>query len=115
MNAALQEVAGNGVMKLSVRDDDRSFDVLRQLVVMSTARDTEFGRNLFTRLGAGVDDTNQFDARMTLQQTSVNASEMSSSDDGDAQSSHAALRRSRPRPCRPSCWSCTKLSKWLTV
>ena len=24
------------------------------------------------------------------------------------------LRRSRPRPCMPSCWPCTKLSRWLT-
>jgi hypothetical protein len=34
----------------------------------------------------------------------MNPSQVSHADNGHTQPAHAALRRSRPRPLRPSCW-----------
>ena len=52
---------------------------------------------------ARIDNRRQFDSVLPVEQSSMNASQMSGPDNSDSRVVHAALLRSRPRPFRPSC------------
>ena len=107
----LQEPTGDLKMKNRGRGHHGQVNIARQRRMMFVRLAAMLLGERLRGLQVGVDNGGQLALVERLQQPGVDSPQMSAADNGDAQTLHAALLRSRPRPCRPSCCVCTKLSR----
>ena len=99
MHAVAEQLFGHFVMVCGGGGDDGRVDAAVAAPSWSgQAGSAAFGGHALAGGQQRVDDSHQFHVVERLEQTGVDASQMTTSHDGHTQSVHAAFLRSRPRP-----------------
>jgi hypothetical protein len=97
------------------RGDDGRVDAAEQFAIIGH-RLRACGRGgFFARTSKGIGHRDKLNAGRAGQELRVNAAQVAASDHCHSQRVHAARLRSRPRPCRPSCWHWMKFNSSLTA
>ena len=104
VDACFEERQRDSRMPTGRRGDDGRLDQADELLRLGKRPAAMLAGNLVARCGERIDDGDELDIGPAGEKPGVDRSEMPTTDHRHLRALHAALRRGRARPCRPSCW-----------
>ena len=115
VNAVPQQIHADRMVQAGGGRDDGRVDLADQVAVVCHRRCAGFGCRVAARFGDRIGNRDELRTLDICEQTRVDPAEMTAADHRQLDGLHAALLRSRARPCLPSCCSWMKLKQGVDV
>ncbi len=105
VNAMPQQIHADRMVQTGGGRDDGGVDLADHIAIVGDGRNLCLGGSEPARFHRWIGHGDEFGAFDVLEQAGVNSAQMPTADHGQLDGLHAALLRSRARPCFPSCCS----------